>query len=85
MSIVGPLRKFNRTDLNWQTRLLESDITPILQNESIQSDTLKKAYIFLSLIVGLFFSGTRMDVVILNSVNSFYFYRLSSHFNKSNM
>lgn len=25
--------------LNWQTRLLESDITPILQNESIQSDT----------------------------------------------
>lgn len=46
MSIVGPLRKFNRTDLNWQTRLLESDITPILQNESIQSDTLKKAYIF---------------------------------------
>lgn len=32
--------------LNWQTEQLESDITPILRNESIQSDILKKAYIF---------------------------------------
>lgn len=67
MSIVGPLRKFNRTDLNWQTRLLESDITPILQNESIQSDTLKKAYIFFKFncrFIFLWYTNGRCHIII---------------------
>lgn len=53
--------------LNWQTELSESDITPILRNESIQSDTLKKASIFFkfnSRFIFLWYTNGRCHIII---------------------